>query len=62
VLSARLAIEDLIGEALRGRVRISEAPLVEGAVIGAVEASVGADLDAVDRAATGTAGMRKAQD
>jgi PTS hybrid protein len=62
VLSARLAIEDLIGEALRGRVRISEAPLVEGAVIGAVEASVAADLDAVDRAATGTAGMRKAQD
>lgn len=59
VLSAQLAIDELIGDGLRQRVRISEAPLVEGTVIGAVQASVGASLDAVDEAARGAATMAK---
>jgi dihydroxyacetone kinase phosphotransfer subunit len=62
VLSARMAIEDLVGEEHRGRVRISEGPLVEGAVIGAVQASTGSNLDEVDQAATAAATMRKAKD
>jgi len=59
VLSARMAIEELIGDDHRGRVRIAEAPLVEGAVIGAVQASVGASLDEVEQAACGAATLRK---
>jgi PTS hybrid protein len=62
VLSAQLAIDELVGEARRGRVRISNAPLVEGAVIGAVQASTGSDLDEVDQAATETATMAKVKD
>ena len=62
VLSAQLAIDELVGEARRGRVRISDAPLVEGAVIGAVQASTGSDLDEVDQAATEAATMAKAKD
>jgi dihydroxyacetone kinase DhaKLM complex PTS-EIIA-like component DhaM len=59
VLSAQLAIDELVGEERRGRVRISEAPLVEGTVIGAVQANTGSDLDEVDEAARGTATMAK---
>ncbi|HKE99093.1 MAG TPA: dihydroxyacetone kinase phosphoryl donor subunit DhaM [Actinomycetes bacterium] len=59
VLSARMAIEELISDDHRGRVRIAEAPLVEGAVIGAVQASVGASLDEVEQAACGAATLRK---
>jgi phosphoenolpyruvate---glycerone phosphotransferase subunit DhaM len=62
VLSAQLAIDELVGEERRGRVRISEAPLVEGAVIGAVQASTGSGLDEVDQAARGTATMAKVKD
>jgi phosphoenolpyruvate---glycerone phosphotransferase subunit DhaM len=62
VLSAQLAVDELVGEARRGRVRISNAPLVEGAVIGAVQASTGSDLDEVDQAATETATMAKVKD
>jgi PTS hybrid protein len=62
VLSAQLAIEELIEEERRGRVRISEAPLVEGAVIGAVQASTGSALEEVDGAARGAATMPKVQD
>jgi phosphoenolpyruvate---glycerone phosphotransferase subunit DhaM len=62
VLSAQLAIDELVGETRRGRVRISNAPLVEGAVVGAVQASTGSDLDEVDQAATETATMAKAKD
>ena len=61
VLSAQLAIDELVDEARRGRVRISDAPLVEGAVIGAVQASTGSDLDEVDQAATEAATMAKAK-
>lgn len=49
-LSADLALEDL-EPAQRGRVRISPAPFVEGAILAAVEATLGSDLDAVAAAA-----------
>ncbi|HEX6678432.1 MAG TPA: dihydroxyacetone kinase phosphoryl donor subunit DhaM [Actinomycetes bacterium] len=62
VLSARMAIEELVGDEYRERVRISEGPLVEGAVIGAVQASTGSSLEEVDMAATRAAAMRKAKD
>ncbi len=57
-LSLELAIEEL-SDADRGRVRISEAPLVEGAVLAAVQASVGAGIDDVAAAADGAATMAK---
>jgi phosphoenolpyruvate---glycerone phosphotransferase subunit DhaM len=62
VLSAQVAIDELVDEARRGRVRISDAPLVEGAVVGAVQASTGSDLDEVDQAATEAATMAKSKD
>jgi phosphoenolpyruvate---glycerone phosphotransferase subunit DhaM len=62
VLSAQVAIDELVAEARRGRVRISDAPLVEGAVVGAVQASTGSDLDEVDQAATEAATMAKSKE
>jgi PTS hybrid protein len=62
VLSAQLAIDELVDETRRGRVRLSNAPLVEGAVVGAVQASTGSDLDEVDQAATETAATAKVKD
>jgi PTS hybrid protein len=59
VLSAQLAIDELVAEDQRARVRIAEAPLVEGAVIGAIQASTGSTLDEVEEAARGAATMRK---
>ena len=59
VLSAQVAIDELLGDEWRDRVRISEAPVVEGAVIGAVQASTGASLAEVDEAAAGAARMQK---
>ena len=57
-LSLELALEDL-DEADRARVRISEAPLVEGAILAAVQASIGASIDDVAAAADGAATMAK---
>jgi dihydroxyacetone kinase phosphotransfer subunit len=57
-LSLELAVEDL-PEDDRGRVRISEAPLVEGAVLAAVQASLGLDIQEVAAAADGAAAMTK---
>lgn len=57
-LSLELALEEL-DPADRDRVRVSEAPLVEGAVLAAVQASVGASLDEVEAAAAGAASMAK---
>jgi PTS hybrid protein len=62
LLSAQLAIDEMVDEARRGRVRVSDAPLVEGAVVGAVQASTGSDLDEVDQVATEAATMAKAKD
>lgn len=50
VLSAETAL-DLLELEQRRRCRISNAPLVEGAVVAAVEAGMGHSLDAVNRAA-----------
>jgi dihydroxyacetone kinase phosphotransfer subunit len=46
VLSAETALEQLRPET-RERVRLADAPFVEGAVAAAVEASVGSELEAV---------------
>ena len=62
VLSAQLAIDELIGEASRGRVRIAEAPVVEGAFVAAIQASTGSSLEEVDEAARGAATMGKVKD
>jgi phosphoenolpyruvate---glycerone phosphotransferase subunit DhaM len=57
-LSLELAIEDL-PKADRARVRVSEAPLVEGAILAAVQASVGASIEDVAAAAESAATMTK---
>ena len=57
-LSLELALEDL-GPADRDRVRVSEGPLVEGAVLAAVQASVGASLSEVADAAASASTMTK---
>jgi phosphoenolpyruvate---glycerone phosphotransferase subunit DhaM len=62
VLSAQLAIDELVDEQRRARVRIAEAPLVEGAVIAAIQASTGSSLEEVDAAARGAATMGKVKE
>jgi phosphoenolpyruvate---glycerone phosphotransferase subunit DhaM len=57
-LSLELALEEF-DETDRARLRISEGPLVEGAVLAAVQASIGASLDEVAGAAAGAATMPK---
>ena len=57
-LSLELALEEL-DPADRDRTRISEAPLVEGAVLAAVQASVGASLAEVEAAAAAASTMPK---
>ncbi len=58
-LSVEMALEEL-SETDRARVQVSEAPLVEGAVLAAVQASVGGTLSEVAAAAAGAASMSKA--
>jgi phosphoenolpyruvate---glycerone phosphotransferase subunit DhaM len=57
-LVAELAIEQLPPERRR-RVLLSPAPLVEGAVVAAVEAAVGSPLEAVAETAIGALHMAK---
>lgn len=57
-LSLELALEDFSDDE-RARLRVSDAPLVEGAILAAVQASVGATLDEVAEAAAGAAAMPK---
>ena len=57
-LSLELACEEF-GPEDRARIRISEAPLVEGAILAAVQASIGASIDEVVAAADGAATMTK---
>jgi PTS hybrid protein len=57
-LSLEIALEDLDPET-RAIVRVSEAPLVEAAVIAAVQASTGASLDEVAAAAKTAAPKEK---
>jgi dihydroxyacetone kinase phosphotransfer subunit len=58
ILASQTAIE-LLDLPADGRIRISSAPLVEGAVIGSVQASIGQDLDEVAAAAEATRTMDK---
>jgi PTS hybrid protein len=58
VLSAETALE-LLGDEWRGRVALCDAPLVEGAVAAGLEASLGAALDGVRRAAEGARDVLK---
>jgi len=57
VLSTQMAIEQLAEAG--GRVILSNAPFVEGAVIAAVEASIDKPLDEVAAAALGAGQMEK---
>ena len=57
-LSLELACEEF-DPAHRARIRISEAPLVEGAILAAVQASIGASIDQVAAAADAAATMTK---
>jgi phosphoenolpyruvate---glycerone phosphotransferase subunit DhaM len=59
VLSAQLAIDELVEEETRDRIWIAEAPVVEGAVVAAIQASTGSSLEEVADAATGAATMAK---
>jgi len=58
VLSAEMALEQL-EPALRERVRLADAPFVEGAVAAVVEASLGSDAAAVLAAAEAARGQGK---
>lgn len=60
VLSAELAL-DLLPAEISERCLISNAPLVEGAVMAAVEASLGHSLEAVNAAAEGITAIAKVQ-
>jgi PTS hybrid protein len=62
VLSAQLAIDEFVDTETRGRARIAEAPVVEGAVVAAIQAATGSSLDEVDQAARGAATMVKVKD
>ena len=58
VLSAEMALE-LLSEEKRSRCLISNAPLVEGAIVAALHASMGDSLDDVNRAAEETLNVHK---
>ncbi len=58
ILSAKTALE-LIDPGLASRVRLSDGPLVEGATVAAVQASIGDDLEAVLQAARDAAHLPK---
>jgi dihydroxyacetone kinase phosphotransfer subunit len=58
-LSVEMALDEL-SESERARVCVSEAPLVEGAVLAGVQASLGASLAEVATAAAAAGSMSKA--
>jgi dihydroxyacetone kinase phosphotransfer subunit len=58
VLATLTALE-MLGEAVAAHVRLSRGPLVEGAIVAAVQASVGDDLAAVLAAAEEAASLPK---
>ena len=57
-LVAEMALEQLSAER-RARILLSDAPIVEGAVVAAVEASIGSALPAVAATAHEAIGMQK---
>jgi PTS hybrid protein len=59
-LSLELALEDLDPQD-RELVRVSDGPLVEGAVLAAVQATIGSSLEEVERAAAEAISMPKLQ-
>lgn len=60
VMSAEVAVETLEPERSE-HVWLSDAPLVEGAVVAAVEASVGKSLEECDASAVGAAQIKKVE-
>lgn len=58
VLSSSLAVE-LLGESAGKRVRIAEAPILEGTIIAAVQASIGDSMENVLAAAEDSRSLRK---
>jgi PTS hybrid protein len=57
--SAVLTVRAMLDDLPEGRVRLADAPFVEGAVAATVTAAAGADLDAVARAAEEALHARK---
>ena len=60
VMSAEVAVESLDPERAQ-HVLLSDAPLVEGAVVASVEASIGKSLQEVEKAAVEAGHMRKVE-
>jgi PTS hybrid protein len=60
VMSAEVAVEEL-AEERRAHILLSNAPLVEGAVVAAVEASIGKSLHEVNTAAEDACSMQKVE-
>jgi phosphoenolpyruvate---glycerone phosphotransferase subunit DhaM len=60
VLSSEVALETLDPERAK-RVLLSNAPLVEGAVVAAVEGSIGKSLEEVEASAVAALQMRKVE-
>lgn len=58
VMSTETALE-LLDEETRGKVRIADAPIVEGTISAVVEASLGSSLDAVVATAEGARSFKK---
>lgn len=58
VMSTQMAIE-FLDETDQAKVKISDAPLVEGTIIASIEASAGNNLDAVCAAAEATRQLQK---
>ncbi|MBC7869714.1 MAG: PTS-dependent dihydroxyacetone kinase phosphotransferase subunit DhaM [Chitinophagaceae bacterium] len=58
ILSAQMAVE-MLPEDKQARVTLSEAPLVEGAIMASVEASLGHEIEKVKVAAEAATSMRK---
>jgi dihydroxyacetone kinase phosphotransfer subunit len=58
ILSTQTAIE-LLDEELINLIRIADAPIVEGAIIAVIQASLGGSLDEVVKAAEETRSMQK---
>ncbi len=58
VMSAQMAIE-MMDEEKRAHIKMSDAPLVEGAIVAAVESSLGRSLEEVNKAAEAASNMRK---
>ncbi len=58
VLATQTALE-LLGDETAARIRLSGGPLVEGAVVAALQASLGDALEAVHAAAEGAAALPK---